>query len=354
MDMTNRERVERLLKHERIDRIPIYPFGGSFSMVYSGCTLAELFNNPALSFESQRKAAEDFDWVFVPDLAYAAFGGWEFGGAIRWPDQEFDQAPTITRYPAKTPEDVMKLEIPEISSAGIIPLQKQFFDLSLQSKDENKPWDVVGQLEGTFTMASNIVGAELFTKWVMKQPEIVHRLMRLAADFEIKMAEYWKSIYGTIGVILWGGEPVASNQVISPKTFKKFVLPYRKEVHEKVLDLGFQTIFMHICGEQNGNLPFWAQVPMGSPGILSFGHEVDLIKAAEYFPDEIIVGNLDPSIVQVGTPKEVYEASRIVIETGKWIKGGFMFGPGCELPPRAPVENVRAMTEAVQDFGVYA
>ncbi len=353
MGMTNRERVEALLNHEIPDRIPIYPFGGSFSMLYGGRTLAELFNHPELSLDSQLKAANDFDWVFVPDITYAAFGGWEFGGEIKWPEKEFDQAPAVTRYPASTVEEVMNLEIPDISKAGIIPLQKQFFDLSLQKSAENKPWDVVVQLEGTFTLASNIVGADLFMRWVIKNPEIVHRLMRLASDFEIEMAKYWRDQYGTEGVLLWGGEPVGSNQVISPKVFETFILPYRKEVHEKVLDMGYKTIFMHICGEHNGNLPFWAQIPMGDPGILSFGHEVDLNKAAEYFPKDIIAGNLNPTIIQESTPEEVYEASRDVIEKYKNLPGGFMFAPGCELPPMAPVDNVRAMTRAVDDFGYY-
>ena len=92
---------------------------------------------------------------------------------------------------------------------------------------------------------------------------------------------------------------------------------------------------------------------MGDPGIVSFGHEVDLEKAAEYFSNDIIVGNLEPAIIQVGTAEEVYEASRIVIEKGKRLAEGFMFGPGCELPPMAPVENVKAMTAAVNDFGWY-
>ena len=96
-------------------------------MVNSGRTLAELFNNPELSLDSQLKTAIDFDWVFIPDISYAAFGGWEFGGEIKWPEREFDQAPAITRYPANSVEEVMGLKIPDISNAGIIPLQKQFF-----------------------------------------------------------------------------------------------------------------------------------------------------------------------------------------------------------------------------------
>ena len=218
---------------------------------------------------------------------------------------------------------------------------------------ENKPWNVVIQLEGTFTCASNIAGLDKFTRWIIKRPDVVHRLMRLAVDFEIELAKYWKDIFGTENVLLWGGDPVASNQVTSPRTFETFNLPYRKEVHEKVLGMGYKTIFMHICGEQNKNLAYWAQIPMGNPGIVSFGHEVDLQKAAEYFPNEIVVGNLDPTIIQTATPKEVYKASKAIIEKGKKLPCGFIFAPGCELPPMAPVENVKALTKAVNDFGWY-
>jgi uroporphyrinogen decarboxylase len=351
--LTNRQRVQALLNREEPDRVPIYPFGGGFSMLYGGRSIADLFNEPDISLAAQHKAAQDFDWVFVPDIAYAAFGGWEFGGEIKWPTDEFDQAPTIIRHAAKTPEDVISLKTPDVASAGIIPLQKKFFDLSSLESLENKPWNIVVQLEGTFTCASNIVGLDLFSRWIIKRPEVAHRLMRLAVDFELELAEYWKDIFGTESVLLWGGDPVASNQVISPKTFEKFNFPYRKEVHEKVLDMGYKTIFMHICGEQNKNLPFWAQIPMGDPGIVSFGCEVDLEKAAEYFPNEIVVGNLDPTIIQTATPEQVYDASRAIIEKGKKLSCGFMFAPGCELPPMAPVENVKAMTKAVNVFGWY-
>ena len=75
--------------------------------------------------------------------------------------------------------------------------------------------------------------------------------------------------------------------------------------------------------------------------------------AAEYFPNDIIFGNLNPAIIQSGTPEEVYQASKEVVERGKALANGFIFAPGCELPPRAPVENLRAMTRAVEDFGWY-
>ncbi|NIS72472.1 MAG: hypothetical protein GTO12_27110, partial [Proteobacteria bacterium] len=276
--MTNKQRVEALLRREKPDRVPIYSFGGGFSAVYSKVSLADLYKNPEASLAAQRRAAQEFDWVFVPEIAYAAFGGWEFGGQIKWPEGEFDQAPAVTRHVAETPEDVMKLKIPDIPTAGIIPIHRRFFELSSQERLDNEPWNVVIQLEGIFTCASNIVGIDRLSRWVLRRSEVAHRLMRLATGFEIEMAKYWKDLFGTEGVLLWGGDPVSSNQIISPKTFETFNLPYRKEIHQKVLEMGYQTIFMHICGEQNENLPYWAQIPMGDPGIVSFGHEVDLEK----------------------------------------------------------------------------
>jgi len=102
LGMTNKERVEALLNRETPDRVPLYPFGGSFSMSYRGRSLADLFINPESSLDAQSETAKDFDWVLIPDMSYAAFGGWEFGGELKWPEKEFDQAPTITRYPANT------------------------------------------------------------------------------------------------------------------------------------------------------------------------------------------------------------------------------------------------------------
>jgi len=64
--MTNRERVEALLRHEKPDRVPIWPFGGSFAGVYSGITIADVYNDPKRSLETQRKPYRDFDWASFP------------------------------------------------------------------------------------------------------------------------------------------------------------------------------------------------------------------------------------------------------------------------------------------------
>jgi uroporphyrinogen decarboxylase len=248
-------------------------------------------------------------------------------------------------------EDALNLEVPDVANSGIVPVVTEFNKLAVQKRLDGEHFDLMVPLGGPFTFAGNICGVERFLKWVMKRPETAHHLLRLSTDYSLGLFQYWKDMFGTEGLLPFIGEPSASNQLIAPKQFEEFVLPYLKELHEKVLSMGYRHIYCHICGEANGNLPFWSQVPMGDPGIVSIGHEIDILTAAEYFPEDIIMGNLETTIIHTGTPHEVYEASKVIIEKGKKCPGGFAFSPGCELPPMAPPLNVWMMTKAANDAG---
>jgi len=350
--MTDRERVEALLRREKPDRVPVWPFAyDGFSVVNAGYSIADAYNNPEKSLQAQRRCCEQYGWVFVPCYAYAAFGGWEFGGDIKLPSSEFDQAPSITRYPVENEEDAWNLKIPDVKTGGSIPIMTALSKLAFRETLDNEPFNFAATNDGPFTIVGNICGIEKLCRWTVKKPSIVHHLLRLATDYLLQLAKYWKDSFGIEGVLPFVGEVTTSNQVISPKMFKEFAYPYVKELHEGILSLGYRHIYCHICGEQNDNLPFWKQIPMGDPGIISIGHEIDIATAAEFFPNDIILGNIDPVIVQEGTPQEVYQASRVIIEKGKNYPSSFIFSPGCSLPPRAPSINATMLTKAATDFG---
>ena len=193
----------------------------------------------------------------------------------------------------------------------------------------------------------------MLARWMIKKPELVFRLIRIAQDILNEVMDYWYNIFGTDGVIVMSGGVICSNQLISPKQFEKFVMPYIKENHERILSKGYEHFYCHICGEHNMNMQYWQHVPMGNPGIVSIGHEVELETAAGYFPKDIILGNIEPAILQTGSPDDVYSATAEVINKGKKLPGGFIFSMGCQFPPRACLENVDAMNRAVYDFGKY-
>jgi len=93
---------------------------------------------------------------------------------------------------------------------------------------------------------------------------------------------------------------------------------------------------------------------MGEPGIISVSQEVDLETAMKYFPKDIIMGNIPPSIIQAGTAEQVYEQTRVCLQKGREAPGGFMLAPGCELPAKAPPHNIWTIMRAINDFGWYS
>jgi uroporphyrinogen decarboxylase len=87
--------------------------------------------------------------------------------------------------------------------------------------------------------------------------------------------------------------------------------------------------------------------------VLSFGREVNLATAMEMFPDQIIAGNVDPTLIQEGQAEEVLAQARECIEVAKYHKGGYILMAGCDVPPQAPPVNVFQLVKAAREYGRY-
>lgn len=345
--MTPPERMNALLSGKPIDHMPFYPFARAFCAVQTGMSLETFFSDPANSLEAQLWTQGRYSHDEVLKFGGGCYGAWEFGGEVKLPTSDFEQAIAIERHPVQSEEDVEHLELPDVAVAGSIPRTMEF------SKLQHAAGLVCSISVGTpFLIAGNICGIDKLSRWLLKKPALAHRLLRLATDFGVAVAKYWLDTFGADNVDIRESAPTDSNQVISPKHFRDFSFPYLMELHEKVLGLGARYVYSHICGEHNLNLPMWSELPFGDPGMAGFGHEVDVTKAIEMIGDKcVIVGNVEPRILQTGSPREVYDRSREVIEKGKHAPRGFILATGCELPPRAPAANVFAMKKAINDFG---
>ena len=352
--MSETERLEALLNRQRPDRVAQWPLALGYSVVNGGYTINDAYTDLKVSTDVQIWANEQYGWlpvVLVPG-ALACWPTLEFGGEVRWPEGDFSQAPMITRHPAENDEDILNLKIPEnLEQVGTIPLMLASVAYALEAQPRGL---VVGLLgSGPMETARSLIGIEKLARMMYKNPELVHKAFQFVTQFQIAVARLWAEKFDPARVCPFVGGPTHSNQVISPKFFKEFCLPYLKEQHSAYRELGYKHFFFHPCGDQNANLPFWAEVEMGDPGIISVGHEIDLASVAEFFPDHIAFGNLEPAIIQTQRPHEVYEATRDLVVEHKDIPGGFIFSTGCEMPPMAPAGCVWAMTKAVNEFGWY-
>jgi uroporphyrinogen decarboxylase len=322
--MTPAERLEALRKGEATDRVPFLSFALGFCAKNAGYPVSAIYTDPEKSFRAQLKTREQYGWDSEPFYGYASYGSWEFGGEIKLPEGEYEQAPYHGRFAVNDESDVERLRLPDVRTAGMLPLAMQFS--RIQEENGLTPSVVVG---GPFTIAGNICPVATLCRWMIKKPKLVQQLLRLTTDHILDIASYWVDTFGSGQASMQIWEPLATNDIISPKQFEQIVIPYQIELHERLLAMGIRYILCHICGEQNLNLPAWVSVPMGN-GIVSISSEIDINTAVQYFGDKCaIAGNIEPAKLQTETPQEIYELCRQAIEMGRQAPSGYTLMQGC-------------------------
>lgn len=123
--LTERQRFEALLNRKPIDRVPFDPFARSFAAVNVGYPIAAMYEDPKRCFEAISRTHEMFDgWHFF-FFQSGAFGAREFGGEVSMPTSQYAMAVSLLRPAVTSEEDARKLRLPDIESAGGIPLMIQ-------------------------------------------------------------------------------------------------------------------------------------------------------------------------------------------------------------------------------------
>ena len=336
--------VKRLLQGQPVERIPFFPHASAFCARNVGYPLAAIYNDPKKSFDAQLWTYEQYGFDWGPIYAFASYGTWEIGEQEEIPVLPGCQGvPPHRMFPVQSEGALDRLQFPDPRSAGHIPKAMEFSKIQLTM---GTPISVV--LGGIFTIAANICPLEYLCRWMVKKSDLAHRILRLATDHITDIVRLWVDTFGVKNFFPHIHEGLASNRILSPRQFEQFVFPYLKKSSEKILGMGVKHIFYHICGDQRFNLPFWSKVPMGNPGICSFGSEVDLDLAVQYLGrTSIIAGNIDPQRILRGSPPEVYDLCEKAIEKGKKAPRGFMLMAGCEIPPDSPPYNVYVMRKAI-------
>jgi uroporphyrinogen decarboxylase len=342
--MTPAERIQALYQHEPADKIAFIHRGYGFCAKNVGYPIADIYEDPQKSFAAQLRTAEQYDSDGTPFYTFVSYGAWEFGGEIAWPDDRYGSGPSIARRPVDSLEALMELELPDPKSAGSLPRMMEF--ARLQAENGLPIAFICGS---PFTHAANLAGVDNFLKWTITHPDAVHKALRLMTDHILEVAHWFIETFGKDKVIARSAAP--TDGLLSPKQFESLALPYLIELHTEVLKMGASSIYCHICGDQNHLLDAWSKVPFGEPGMLSFGHEVDLLDAAQAFPGQIIAGNVDPQIIARGTPEQIDSACREAIEKGKQIEAGYVLMGGCELPPITPPYSIYLMSQAREKYG---
>lgn len=137
---------------------------------------------------------------------------------------------------------------------------------------------------------------------------------------------------------------------ISTKHFETFYWPTLKKVILGLIDEGCVP-FLWAEGAYGSRLEVIKDVPKGKT-LWGFD-QTDMSKVKEILGDVACVGgNVPSALLKVGTPKDVEDYIKKLIEVAGE-GGGFIVMNGAVIDEAKP-ENVRAMIEATKKYGVYA
>jgi len=197
------------------------------------------------------------------------------------------------------------------------------------------------------TLGDTLRGTQPILKDMYRRPDKLLEALDVVADFTINSVLTSPNI-GNIFMVSYPLHKGADGWM-SQKQFDTFYWPSLKKVMDALIKEGLiQHMFAE--GGYNTRLETVNEFPKGS--VCWYFDRTDMFKAKKILGDKCgLQGNVPSSLVVTGKPEEMKAYCRKLIEEcGKG--GGYLLSAGA-IPENPKLENLRAMMEAIREYGVY-
>jgi len=335
-DLNYKSRIKNALKGKRTDKIPVASF--------TQTGIVDLMEKTDSFWPKAHSDPEE--------MAHLAISGFTIAGfeSIRVPycvtvlaealgcslDMgKIDKQPSVISHPLSSLEH--EVDIPEgFLESYRIPKVIEAIGIIKDIFGENVP--IIAGFEGPTTLASDLIGAERFLMSFIKNPDYVSEVIR-SSNEACKL--YAKELVSAGADIICVADPVASPELISPKMFDTYIRDSLNELSNGIDSLSV----LHICGNVFKILDSMSRCGFDA---LSIEEKVNDIRKAKEMTNKRarLVGNIACATTLFnGTPGMVRSESQHSIE-----KGIDVLAPGCGLAPRSPLENIRALRAARDEY----
>jgi uroporphyrinogen-III decarboxylase len=366
-----RERIETVRRFELPDRIPVIPaIAHRFLIPMVGTRYRDYYADPETMLRTQILAQK---WLMenVRTDAYSITGPWvgawtdfqnsfeagSLGVEVVFPE---DDIPWVGPGWVKTEADLRRLEAMDFVHSGSNARQIEYrkaminvaekYPVRFQGGPVFYPGanpSLTHTADGPFGVAGDLMGkTEIFIA-AAERPDFVRELMRIVTAKLIAYLDFcWEEErLPTPRDFAWTDDLAVS---LSAETYRHLVLPFEKE-----LRFHFDgRLSLHMCGKTDHLLRIFTD-DLRIHEFQGFGYEVNLERIGAIMGGKVVLlGNVNPMMIRSGTPKQVKEATRRVIEVLAPLRG-LIIQDGNNIPPGSPLANINAMMEAVELYGRY-
>jgi len=323
------------IEQKRPPRLPVALIaGGEWYVAARGQTFSQIIDKPQQLADIFIKGFEAIGHDFL----------WTGAGLLNYPIH-FLGCPIVDDTPASPMlSGTVISSLDELSSLSIETVTG---NSTMQGiiKSHHMTADAIGKetlimptLWGPFTTAARIIGTEQLMLHTITDPGKAKELISFSTDLIWAIAEQILVHPDIPGLNI--SEPVASSDLISPATFRQFVLPVLSEITHRVRALKKYTS-LHICGDTTRILE---DILIIRPDCYSLESKVDLAEARKVLGGKVcVMGNISPTgPFLTGQPEEVcHEARQCLAAWGDPM--GYILTVGCDFPKSVPLENIKAL-----------
>lgn len=246
-----------------------------------------------------------------------------------------NRQPSVTAHPY--PKDLEGATVPaDLLQRGRIPAVLEAIKIIREKVGPDVP--IIGGMEGPITVASDLVSVKSFMKWSLKKTDLFEQALDIATEAAIT---YANALVEAGADVISVADPVASPDLMSPDSFKKFLKARLQKFSSSVNSV---TV-LHICGNVNSILSDMADC--GFEGLSVEEKIGSPKKAKEVIGDRArFVGNISsPFTLLPGPVDKIKAEAKQALEDGVDV-----LAPGCGIAPMTPLENIKAMVAARDEY----
>jgi uroporphyrinogen decarboxylase len=342
--MNSLERCRKVINGELPDRVPVCLLSFQNAAEYAGYAISDYCLDGKKIAEAQLAYWEEFRHDMIEIENGVAALAEAVGCEVTYSEKE---PPWVSKTVINSLDEIHRLPNDLMKTPGITALVEA---TRLIAKKLGDCVCIRGDSDqGAFSLAAQIIGLENFLL-ATKKPEMYEKLHRLLeyANHQVMSLVQAQMEAGSHYTVI--GDSLAGPDVCSPAAYRSLAAPYESKLVEQMRRVNIE-VGLHICGDTTRII---SDMVNTSSRYFELDYKSDRVKIREAtWGKATIIGTVDPTnLIPFGTPEEIKTKAREDIDM--MAKGGrFILGAGCTIPAGTPHENIRALVDAVREFGWY-
>lgn len=325
--MTNRERVRAVLNGQPTDRLPMIEWATWWDKTYS------------------RWSEQGLDTGFDLRKMYHYFG---LDDIVQlWVNHRMPEFPIPTEHGHGIMQNEEEYEcLKSMMFSEKYMQQCMLYLKSLAAEHERGDFALWYTIEGFFWFPRTLFGIENHLYAFYDYPELMHRINQDQVEYTLRFLEQMYQIVTPDFMTFAEDMSYNHGPMLSKSCYDEFVKPYYQKVIPFIKSKGTK-VFIDTDGDVKPLIPWFREA--GIEGVLPLERQagVDVNRIREKYPDWLMIGGYDKTIMHLGKEKMRAEFERLLpaMRAGRYIPS-----VDHQTPPDVSLENYKIYVSLLKEY----